>query len=169
MVLIWIRKSSVSIIYTNPQILWIQKNKINILDWSLKNMHFWRGDSLGSVSCGPKSDGRLFQKFPDSCGRGLKQWRIQVRGRGDPPFLDQLNFFLSPSPPPPPYLRIWITGRAPLQFEGLDPPLLRYGKTRDKKRATCFETLLENELNNDVARFTSHKNKSCNLICCETG
>ena len=33
-----------------------------------------------------------------------------------------------------------MTGRAPLQFGGLDPPLLRYGKTRNKKRATCFAT-----------------------------
>ena len=30
---------------------------------------------------------------------------------------------------------------------------LRYGKTGNKKRATCFATLLENELNSDVARF----------------
>jgi len=64
-----------------------------------------------------------------------------------------------------------MIGRAPLQFEGLDPPLLRYGKTRNKKfkRETLFAKLLENELNSDVARFTTHKNKSCNLICCETG
>ena len=89
-------------------------------------------------------------------------------GGPPPPILRPIKFFLSPSPPPP-YLRIWMTGWAPLQFEGLNPPLLRYGKTRNKKRATCFATLLENELNNDVARFTSHKNKSCNLICCETG
>ena len=30
------------------------------------------------------------------------------------------------------------------------------GKTGNKKRATCLATLLQNELNNDVARFTSH-------------
>ena len=74
-----------------------------------------------------------------------------------------------------------MTGRAPLQFEGLDLPLLRYGKTRNKERVTYFATLLENELNsasyhpqkqilqpyflldrlkhvdtNDVACFTNH-------------
>ena len=59
-----------------------------------------------------------------------------------------------------------MTGRAPLQFEGLDKPLLKYGKTRNKKRATCFATLLGNELNSNVARFTTHKNESCNLIFC---
>ena len=48
-------------------------------------MHFWREDSLGSVSCGPKAGGRLFQKSPDLCGLCLKQRRIQVRGRGDLP------------------------------------------------------------------------------------
>ena len=30
------------------------------------------------------------------------------------------------------------------------------GKTGNKKRATCFATLLQNELNSDVARFTIH-------------
>ena len=33
---------------------------------------------------------------------------------------------------------------------------LRYGKTGNKKHATCLATLLQNELNNDVARFTTH-------------
>ena len=33
---------------------------------------------------------------------------------------------------------------------------LRYGKTGYKKRATCFATLRQNELNSDVARFTTH-------------
>ena len=33
---------------------------------------------------------------------------------------------------------------------------LKYGKTGNKKRATCLATLLQNELNNDVARFTTH-------------
>ena len=33
---------------------------------------------------------------------------------------------------------------------------LRFGKTGNKKRATCFATLLQNELNSDVARFTTH-------------
>ena len=31
--------------------------------------------------------------------------------------------------------------------------LLSYSKTGNKKRATCFATLLRNELNSDVARF----------------
>ena len=29
-------------------------------------------------------------------------------------------------------------------------------ETGNKKRATCFATLLENELNSDAARFTTH-------------
>ena len=33
---------------------------------------------------------------------------------------------------------------------------LRYGKTGNKKRATCFATLLQNELDSDIARFTTH-------------
>ena len=32
---------------------------------------------------------------------------------------------------------------------------LEYGNTGNKKRATCFATLLQNELNSDVARFTT--------------
>ena len=32
----------------------------------------------------------------------------------------------------------------------------RYGKRRNKKRATCFATFLQNELNSDVARYTTH-------------
>ena len=44
-----------------------------------------------------------------------------------------------------------------------------YRKTSNKKRATCFATLLESELNCYVTRFTTHKNKPCNLICCRTG
>ena len=44
---------------------------------------------------------------------------------------------------------------------------LRYGKTgRNKKRAICFATWLQNELNSDVARFTTHENKPCILISC---
>ena len=42
--------------------------------------------------------------------------------------------------------RVWI---------GLNTEL-RYGKTDNKKRATCVATLLQNELNSDVARFTNH-------------
>ena len=44
-----------------------------------------------------------------------------------------------------------------------------YGKKATKKRATFFATLLQNELNSNAARFTTHENKSCNLICCKTG
>ena len=32
----------------------------------------------------------------------------------------------------------------------------RYGKRRNKKRATCFATFLQNELNSVVARYTTH-------------
>ena len=46
---------------------------------------------------------------------------------------------------------------------------LRYGKTDNKKRAICFGTWLQNELNGDVARFTTHENKPYNLISCKTG
>ena len=33
---------------------------------------------------------------------------------------------------------------------------LRYGKTGNKKRATCFAKLLQNEFNSDVARYNTH-------------
>ena len=33
---------------------------------------------------------------------------------------------------------------------------LRYGKARNKKRTICLATLLQNELNSDVTRFTTH-------------
>ena len=41
----------------------------------------------------------------------------------------------------------------------------------NKKRATCFVTVLQYEsVISDVARFTTHENKpNCNLICCKTG
>ena len=45
---------------------------------------------------------------------------------------------------------------------------LRNGKTGNEKRK-IFATWLQNELNSDVARFTTHENKPCNLICCKTG
>ena len=45
---------------------------------------------------------------------------------------------------------------------------LRYGKTADKKRK-IFATWLQNELNSDVARFTTHENKPYNLISYKTG
>ena len=32
----------------------------------------------------------------------------------------------------------------------------RYGNTGNKKQATCFATLLQNELKSDVVRFTTH-------------
>ena len=34
--------------------------------------------------------------------------------------------------------------------------VLIYGKTGNKKHVTCFATLLQNELNSGVARFTTH-------------
>ena len=37
-----------------------------------------------------------------------------------------------------------------------DDSTLRYGKTGNKKHATCFSTLLQNEFNINVARFTTH-------------
>ena len=46
---------------------------------------------------------------------------------------------------------------------------LRNGKTGNKKLAICFATWLQNELNSDVARFTTHLNKPYNLISCKTG
>ena len=36
---------------------------------------------------------------------------------------------------------------------------LKNGKTGNKKRAICFTTWLQNELNSDVARFTTYENK----------
>ena len=39
----------------------------------------------------------------------------------------------------------------------------------NKKCATCFVTLLQNELNSDVMHFTTHENKPCNLICSKKG
>ena len=57
--------------------------------------------------------------------RGCVQWRIQGRCPGGPPplFLDQtearraekVSFVLRPgsSPPPPAYLRVWMTGLPP--------------------------------------------------------
>ena len=33
---------------------------------------------------------------------------------------------------------------------------LRYGKTGNKKRATCFSKLLQNEFTGDVARHNTH-------------
>ena len=45
---------------------------------------------------------------------------------------------------------------------------LRYGKTANKKRK-IFATWLQNELDSDVARFTTHENKPYNIISCKTG
>ena len=36
------------------------------------------------------------------------------------------------------------------------PTRLRYGETGNKNYATCLATLLQNVLNSDVARFTTH-------------
>ena len=45
--------------------------------------------------------------------------------------------------------------------------VLSYGKTGNKKRATCFATLLQNKLNSHVERFTTHEsNLSCNKSGC---
>ena len=33
---------------------------------------------------------------------------------------------------------------------------LSYSKRDNNKSATCFATILQNELNSDVARFTTH-------------
>ena len=46
---------------------------------------------------------------------------------------------------------------------------LRYGKTGNKKRATCLATLLENKLNSDVARFTTHIKPVLQQIRLSTG
>ena len=46
---------------------------------------------------------------------------------------------------------------------------LKNGKTGNKKRAICFTAWLQNELNSDVARFTTYENKPYNLISCKTG
>ena len=46
---------------------------------------------------------------------------------------------------------------------------MRCGKTGNKKGANSFATLLQIELNSDVARFTIHERKPCNLIFCKTG
>ena len=46
---------------------------------------------------------------------------------------------------------------------------LRVQKNGQRKRATCLTTLLQNELNIDVARFTTHIKPVNNLICCKTG
>ena len=40
---------------------------------------------------------------------------------------------------------------------------LKHGKTGNKKRATCFALLPQNELNGDVARFTTHV-QTCYLL-----
>ena len=74
------------------------------------------------------------------------------------------------------YSRIWpVMGRAPCTPAWncggplLKKEALRYGKSGNKNRATCFATLLQNELKSDVARFTTHEKNPCDLICCKTG
>ena len=40
----------------------------------------------------------------------------------------------------------------------------------NKKRATCFAIVLQNEsVISHVAHFTTNENKSCDLTCCKTG
>ena len=50
----------------------------------------------------------------------------------------------------------FFKGVNPWFWSKIENITLRYGKTGNKKRATCFATLLQNELNGDVARFTLH-------------
>ena len=47
-------------------------------------------------------------------------------------------------------------GSTVLIDEGSQSSFVQNGKTGDKKRATCHATLLQNELNSDVAHFTTH-------------
>ena len=49
--------------------------------------------------------------------------------------------------------RIQLTSHRYMTFHKF---YLRYRKTGNKKRATCLATLLLNELNSDVARFTAY-------------
>ena len=42
----------------------------------------------------------------------------------------------------------------------------RYGKMGNQKRASCFATLMQNELNCDVERFTTYES---NLYCNKSG
>ena len=46
---------------------------------------------------------------------------------------------------------------------------LRYGKSGNKKRATCFARLLQNELNSDFACFTTHIKPVLHQISLLTG
>ena len=46
--------------------------------------------------------------------------------------------------------------------------LCKVQKNGQKKSVTYFATLLHNELNSNVACFTTHAKKPCNLICCKT-
>ena len=79
--------------------------------------------------------------------------------------------FRSPSiPPPPTLLHPWARGlHSPGTKQGEGDELcvfpvtnnkgattLKVRKTGNKRRATCLATLLQNELNSDVARFTTH-------------
>ena len=44
-----------------------------------------------------------------------------------------------------------------------------YGKTGNKKLATCLATLLQKDLNSDATRFTTHEWIPCTLNGCKTG
>ena len=60
------------------------------------------------------------------------------------------------------YFRVWIT-RTPTHFKIWTHLEQRYGKVGQQQRATCFATLLQDELNSDAARFTTREsNLSCN-------
>ena len=60
----------------------------------------------------------------------------------------------------------WVAKRATMLFSNVPEQVarsccsfyfsLRYGKTGNKKRATCLAKLLQNELNSDNARYTTH-------------
>ena len=50
----------------------------------------------------------------------------------------------------------FFKGVNPWFWSKIENLISRCGKTGNKKPATCFATLLQNELNSDVARFTTH-------------
>ena len=56
----------------------------------------------------------------------------------------------------PAFAKYWLSYSVILSGSVERKCALRYVKTGNKKRATCFATLLQNELNSDVGRFTTH-------------
>ena len=62
----------------------------------------------------------------------------------------------------------WVKGRPSKGTRNSINMQKRPAQNGQEKRATCFETLLQNEWNNDVARFTTlESNLSCNKSGCE--